>query len=123
MRHPDRRTFLRLSAAGACAGVLARPAIAQGAGGRVVVVGGGFAGATCARFLKQLDPRLNVTLLEMSRTFTACPFSNGVIAGLRELSAQEFGYDRLQRAQLAVTFASATAVDPQARTVTLADGA
>ena len=52
---------------------------------RVVVVGGGFAGATCARALKKLDPRIAVTLVEANRTFTACPFSNLVIAGLREL--------------------------------------
>ena len=43
---------------------------------RVVVIGGGFAGATCARALKRLDPRIAVTLVEASRTFTACPFSN-----------------------------------------------
>jgi glycine/D-amino acid oxidase-like deaminating enzyme len=49
------------------------PAIAQGAAGRVVVVGGGFAGATCARFLKRINPRLTVTLVEVNRTFTACP--------------------------------------------------
>src|SRR2546426_395685 len=73
---------------------LARPAIAQGAAPRVVVVGGGFAGATCARFVKRFDPRIAVTLVEASATFIACPFSNGVIAGLRELKAQEFTYDK-----------------------------
>jgi L-2-hydroxyglutarate oxidase LhgO len=39
------------------------------------VVGGGFAGATCARFLKQINPQLTVTLVEVNRTFTACPFT------------------------------------------------
>ena len=51
----------------------------------MVVVGGGFAGASCARALKKLDPRITVTLVEASQTFTACPFSNAVIAGLRDL--------------------------------------
>ena len=40
------------------------PALAQGPPARVVVIGGGFAGATCARALKRLDPRLVVTLVE-----------------------------------------------------------
>ena len=76
------------------------PAVAQGAAGRVVVVGGGFAGATCARFLKRIDPRLTVTLVEASPTFTACPFSNTVIAGLRELNAQQFGYEKVANDQV-----------------------
>jgi len=48
-------------------------------------LGGGFAGATCARFLKRMNPQLVVTLVETNRTFTACPFSNNVIAGLRTI--------------------------------------
>jgi sulfide dehydrogenase [flavocytochrome c] flavoprotein subunit len=118
----NRREFLQAAAAGASAALLARPAIAQGAAGRVVVVGGGFAGATCARTVKRLDPRINVTLAEASRTFTACPFSNGVIAGLRELNAQQFGYGRVEADGVAVAFTTANAVDPQARTVALASG-
>jgi NADPH-dependent 2,4-dienoyl-CoA reductase/sulfur reductase-like enzyme len=102
--------------------MLPLPAIAQGTGGRAVVVGGGFAGTTCARFLKRIDPRINVTLVEPNRTFIACPFSNGVIAGLRELTAQEFGYGKVSGDQLTLTFASATGVDAGSRTVTLSDG-
>src|SRR6185295_1952130 len=51
------------------------------------------------------------------------PFSNGVIAGLRDLKAQQFGYDKIAAEQVAVTFASATGVDAQARVVTLSNGA
>src|SRR5215468_7978682 len=94
MSAKTRREFLRTAAAGATAAMLPLPAIAQGAGGRVVVVGGGFGGATCARFIKRIDPRITVTLVEANPTFIACPFSNGVIAGLRDLKAQEFGYDK-----------------------------
>ena len=91
------------------------PAIAQNAGGRVVVVGGGFAGATCARTLKRIDPRTTVTLVEASQTFTACPFSNTVIAGLRDLKAQQFGYEQARRPTgSTVTFAPATGVDADA---------
>jgi sulfide dehydrogenase [flavocytochrome c] flavoprotein chain len=120
--HPTRRDFLKAAAAGASASVLPLPAIAQGAAGRVVVVGGGFAGTTCARFLKRIDPRINVTLVEANRTFIACPFSNGVIAGLRELTAQEFGYGKVAGDQITLTFASATGVDAGSRVVTLSDG-
>ena len=121
-RATSRRDALKLLGTGAASAALSAPAIAQGAAGSVVVVGGGFGGATCARALKKLEPRLNVTLVEASATFTACPFSNGVIAGLRELKDQQFGYDAVARDGVKVVFQSATGVDPQGRTVTLADG-
>jgi sulfide dehydrogenase [flavocytochrome c] flavoprotein chain len=120
MAHPSRRQFLK--AAGKAAALLPLPALAQGSSGRVVVIGGGFAGATCARFVKRMDPRVTVTLVEASRTFTACPFSNSVIAGLRDLTAQQFGYDKTAASGVAINFATATAVDTQARMVTLSDG-
>lgn len=122
MNRTSRRAFIKSAAAGASVALFPLPAISQGAAGRVVVVGGGFAGATCARALKKLDPRLNVTLVEASQTFTACPYSNGVIAGLRELREQQFGYDKVAADRVTMAFASATGVNPQARNVTLSNG-
>jgi NADPH-dependent 2,4-dienoyl-CoA reductase/sulfur reductase-like enzyme len=119
----SRRDFLKTAVAGASAAVLPLPAIAQGAGGRVVVVGGGFGGATCARFIRRIDPHIAVTLVEASPTFTACPFSNLVIVGLRDLKAQEFGYDKLAADQVTVQISPATAIDTQGRNVTLGNGA
>ena len=122
-RRTTRRHFLKTAAAGASLAALPMPAIAQGTGGRVVVVGGGFAGATCARFVKRIDPRITVTLVEASPTFIACPFSNVVIAGLRELSAQQFGYDKVANEKVTVTLVAASGVEPQARSVALTNGA
>ena len=116
-----RREFLKLGLAASTA-LIPLPTFAQGAPARVVVVGGGFAGATSARALRQADPRIAVTLVEANGTFTACPFSNAVIGGLRELSAQQFTYDRVAAGGIALARATATAVDAQARSVTLADG-
>ncbi len=116
-----RRDFLKLGLA-ASAALVSVPASAQGAGPRAVVVGGGFAGASCARALRHADPRIAVTLVEANPTFTACPFSNAVIVGLRELSAQQFTYARVAADGVTVTRGTGTGVDPQTRTVTLADG-
>jgi sulfide dehydrogenase [flavocytochrome c] flavoprotein chain len=117
----SRRKFLASAVATASTAVLPAPAVAQAAP-RVVVVGGGFAGATAARTLKRADARIAVTLVEASRTFTACPFSNLVIGGLRELRSQQFGYDKIAADGIQVVFATATHVDPQARTVALDSG-
>jgi NADPH-dependent 2,4-dienoyl-CoA reductase/sulfur reductase-like enzyme len=115
----DRRTLLQAASAAGAAALLAAPAFAQ-AQARVVVVGGGFAGATCARELTRAG--LNVTLVEPNATYTACPYSNGVLAGLRPLSAQQFGYDAIRKDGIAVAQQNATQVDAEAKRVTLADG-
>jgi NADPH-dependent 2,4-dienoyl-CoA reductase/sulfur reductase-like enzyme len=115
----NRREFLKAAAAASTA-AFARPAFSQGTGPRVVVVGGGFAGATCARALRTADPRIAVTLVEANKTFTASPLSNAVIAGLREFKLQQFGYDKLDGVRL--MFSAAATFDPPARMLTLADG-
>jgi sulfide dehydrogenase [flavocytochrome c] flavoprotein subunit len=119
----NRRQFLSsAAAAGAAAAFFPLPSIAQGAAPRVVVIGGGFGGASCARALKQANPRIAVTLVEANQTFTAHPFSNLVIGGLRELSAQQFRYDKVAADSITIAFTAATGVNPQARSVTLANG-
>ena len=106
-------------------GALALPAVshawAQGAA-RVVVVGGGFGGASCARALREADVKLNVTLVEAGADYVACPFSNLVIAGLRPIDAQRFGYPALAASGVRVVHGRAIAADPQARRVTLEGG-
>jgi NADPH-dependent 2,4-dienoyl-CoA reductase/sulfur reductase-like enzyme len=89
---------------------------------RVVVIGGGFAGTTCARELRRVDPGLDVTLVEPSAVFTACPFSNSVIAGLRDIAAQRFDYRALAGDGVTLRAQAASAVDAAARRVALADG-
>ncbi|HYD68615.1 FCSD flavin-binding domain-containing protein [Azospirillum sp.] len=101
------------------AAALPLPAFAQ-ARARVVVVGGGFGGATCARALHRAG--LAVTLVEANPAYVACPLSNAVVAGLRDMDAQTFGYDTLRREGLAVVVERAVGIDPQGRTVTLEGG-
>ncbi len=92
------------------------------AAARVVVVGGGFAGASCALSLKAAAPGLSVTLVEPKRAYAACPFSNLVVAGIRPMSAQKFGYGQLAARGIAVAHARATAVNAARRHVKLAHG-
>jgi sulfide dehydrogenase [flavocytochrome c] flavoprotein chain len=116
----NRRQFLASLGAAPVAHIAA-PALAQAAP-RVVVIGGGFAGATAARAIKAADPRISVSLVEANRTFTACPFSNLVIGGLRALTAQQFGYDKISASGIDVVFATAIGVDVEARRVALEGG-
>jgi NADPH-dependent 2,4-dienoyl-CoA reductase/sulfur reductase-like enzyme len=118
VRAGPRRSFIAGAAASLAAPALAR---AQGAA-KVVVVGGGFGGAACARFLKKLAPEVAVTLVEPKKTYTACPGSSEVVVGARDLARQQFGYDALGRAGVTVAATAAKGVDASARTVALADG-
>lgn len=91
---------------------------------RVVVVGGGFGGATAARYLKLFDPSLDVTLIDRDAIYTTCPFSNYVLAGVRSLDSIQHRRDPLQqRWGVKLVRANATAIDTGAKRVRLADGA
>jgi sulfide dehydrogenase [flavocytochrome c] flavoprotein chain len=102
--------------------VLAGCATPRSAVGRVVVVGGGFGGATAAHYLKLWGgPAVDVTLVERHERFVSCPMSNLVIAGERDLSSITHGYEGLQARGVKRVRGEVVAVDPAARSVHLAD--
>lgn len=120
-RQRTRREVGRLIVASVA--VISAPAVLRAqTTARVVVIGGGFGGASCARALRQADGKLDVTLVEANKTFTSCPLSNEVVAGLRDIGAQQFGYDRIAAEGVRVVLQAATAIDATGHKVTLADG-
>jgi len=121
LRPPTRRDIARGLAAAAAALALPYPSFAQAAP-RLVVIGGGFGGAGCARALRRIDAKLQVTLVEPKTFYFACPFSNEAIAGLRDFEAQQFTYDRIAADGVTVVAQTAVKVDAKARIVGLADG-
>lgn len=121
----NRRQALGLLGASAVAlgaAAIGFPAISRAQGGRVVVVGGGFGGATAARYLKRHDPNLSVTLIEPAQRFYTCPFSNLYLGGLRDFESIGHGYDALRSEGIEVVHARAEDVDATARTIALSDG-
>lgn len=121
MTRLNRRHALALSTSFASSGLLGGFALAQGRA-RVVVVGGGFGGASAARTLKRIAPEIDVTLIVDDDSFTTCPFSNLVIAGELPLSQITFGYDGLASAGVEVRRGPAVEIDPARKVVALADG-
>ena len=89
---------------------------------RVVVVGGGFGGAACAKYLRLADPSLAVTLVTPHPQFITCPFSNAALVGLRPLASLTHTYHQLQeRYGVQIVQAQAQELDPTAQRVTLSD--
>jgi NADPH-dependent 2,4-dienoyl-CoA reductase/sulfur reductase-like enzyme len=89
---------------------------------RLVVVGGGFAGATLARSVKRLSPEITVVLIEARERYVSCPMSNLVIAGRRSLAAQTFDYRGLEAAGVEVVRGMAVDVDATKQRVRLQGG-
>jgi len=88
----------------------------------VVVIGGGFAGATCARYLRKWSPGTRVTLAEREPRFVSCPLSNLVLGGSRNIGSLTRDYAGLRAEGIDVVNDSVTAIDAAARTVRLARG-
>jgi sulfide dehydrogenase [flavocytochrome c] flavoprotein subunit len=94
-----RRDFIRYTAIGLGALSLAPTTslAAVGSRHRVVVVGGGFGGMTAARYLKRLNPAIEVVLIERNEKFISCPISNWVMVGKWPMSGISFSYEGLAR--------------------------
>lgn len=101
-----------------CAGTAPRARL-----GHVVVVGGGFGGATAAHYLKRWGgAAVDVTLVERHEAFTSCPMSNLVVGGARAPESLVHGYGGLQALGVRRLRAEVTGIDPAGRTLQLADG-
>jgi sulfide dehydrogenase [flavocytochrome c] flavoprotein subunit len=121
-----RRTFLRLSAAGAGAVILRRAEASRihtPIKAKVVVVGGGFAGASCAMSLRRLNPAIDVTLIDPVDRYVTCPMSNSVLVGLRELKSISVSRRGLERAGVSWVRDRVSAIDSQRRRAATAGGA
>lgn len=118
-----RRQTLSLMGAAAAAASLGLPGTGRAEAGRVVVVGGGFGGATTAKYLKRHDPAIAVTLVEPAERFYTCPFSNLHLAGLRDFAAIGHGFNELRALGVEVIHDLAENVDGTAQRVRLAGGA
>ena len=118
-----RRRFTRAALGTTLLSTLAAPAVLRAqAKGRVVVIGGGPGGATCARYIaKDSKGEVEVTLIEEQERYTTCFYSNLFLAGWRDFESITHGYDRLTDS-VNVINARATGIDAAAKTVTLANG-
>src|SRR5258706_7672180 len=112
-----RRDFLKLAGAATLAGCAGTSYKA-----RVVVVGGGFGGATAAKYLRMWDPALEVVLIERANVFTSCPIANLVLAGFNSMDDIRVGHDGLRRHGVQVVNDEVTAVDAARKVVRLERG-
>jgi sulfite dehydrogenase len=119
----SRREFIKWASAGAGVATLAGCATGgSGSAGRVVVIGGGYGGATAAKFIKLWAPDIDVTLVESNEYFVSCPISNLVLGGNAQMSQITFSYQSLRSRGIRVIRDTAIAIDAEKRLVALAGG-
>ncbi len=123
----SRRQFLKLTGSLSAAAALGTLGYSQTAGAakgaKVVVIGGGFGGATCAKYLRRGDPGINVTLVEPSTRFITCPFSNYYLGGFRSMESITHSYDSLRKKHgVTVVHDTVVSIDPAAKKVKLKSG-
>ncbi len=119
-----RREFLGAGAAGlaaAMAGCAGMPGTAPPKA-RVAVVGGGFGGATAAKYIRLLDSSIDVVLVEPGTAFVSCPLSNMVLGGFRGMADITRPYSGLAARGVRVVRDTATAIDLEKKQVRLARG-
>ncbi len=123
----NRRAFLKVSGATtATVGVSAITGCASigGASGpKVVIVGGGYGGATAAKYIKMWSPNIEVTLIERNAEFISCPISNLVLGGSKTMQDITVSYDVLQKKYgVKVVRGEASGVDVEKKVVRMASG-
>lgn len=123
MNNINRRDFFKVTGGAALATtMIGMPHIARGAGQKIVVVGGGPGGATCAKYLKLANPQLDVTLIEASEKYIACFLSNEAVIGERTLDSLSVGMDGLKKYGINVVIDTVVGIDGAAKKVTTKGG-
>lgn len=118
MTQLNRRNFLKLSAtAAASAGLAGAPFVAKAASHKVVVVGGGAGGTIAAKYIRMMDPSVEVTLIEANPKYHTCFMSNEVLGGDRTIESISFGYEGLKAHGINVVHTKATAIDADKKVV------
>jgi sulfide dehydrogenase [flavocytochrome c] flavoprotein subunit len=118
-----RREFIKWASATAGIAAVSGCATTGGAGaGRVVVIGGGYGGATAAKYIKLWSPDIDVTVVEREAQFISCPISNLVLGGNARMQDITMGYGGLSGHGVRMLRDEAVAIDPAKREVRLAGG-
>ena len=118
MNKINRRNFIKIAGTAAAASAIGFPSIAAAGGKKqVVIVGGGVGGATAAKYIRMMDPSVDVTVIEANKDYYTCFMSNEVLSGERTLDSIRFGYTGLAKHGVNIVHDMVTGIDADKRVV------
>ena len=124
MKNLNRRKFIKLLGATgvglSASGLIS--SCSKGTSARIVIIGGGFGGSTCAKYLHRFDSSLEITLVEPSTQFITCPFSNMVISGMQTIDSISHDYAAQADRGVKVVHGWVQAIDPESKLVAVDNG-
>ena len=88
---------------------------------RIVVIGGGFGGGSCLRYLDSFSDKLDLILIEKNRNYYTCPFSNYVLGGFRDINKNKFNYGNLKKRGINVINKKVLLIDSEKKKILLED--
>lgn len=120
----QRREFLKLAGAGLAAALASTSSMAKASKGspHIVVVGAGFGGATCAKYIRMWDPKIQVTLVEPNAQYISCPMSNWVLGGMRTMEDTVQSYKHLPGYGIKIVQDKVVGVDADKRMISTLGG-
>ncbi len=122
MANFTRRKFIQVAGGAAAVSSLGFPAIVGAASKKVVIVGGGTAGATAAKYIRMADPSVDVTLIEPNENYYTCYMSNEVLSGHRTMDSIRVSYDGLKGHGVSIVHDTVIDIDPAGKIVTTDGG-
>jgi sulfide dehydrogenase [flavocytochrome c] flavoprotein subunit len=125
VKHLTRRDFVKLLGTTTGLGLTGFPLLGNTTNyrARVVVIGGGYGGATFAKYLRLANPHIQVTLIAKDRQYISCALSNEVLANERNLESLTFNYDGLEHFYgVNMVYDKATEIEPIKKRVTTQGG-
>lgn len=120
----QRRDFLKFAGASLAGALASASAQAKKTAGtpHIVVVGAGFGGATCAKYIRMWDPKIKVTLIESNAQYFSCPMTNWVLGGIRTMEETVQSYKNLPGYGINMVHDTVIGVDTDKRWVSTQGG-
>ncbi len=88
---------------------------------KVIIIGGGFGGATCLRYLERYSDNIEIILIEREKNYYTCPFSNYVLGDFRNIEKNRFFFKNYDQSRIKILYEEVKFVDSEKKKIVFQD--